>query len=138
MALRSIFRSSPLQKYPGAWMSPASSSYLEGKAKQTCSKSFWTCSRTDRKVGTQLSLWNPFSRRILSPYSSTNIRWWCSKSPSSLPWSEILPFRSVRVNLTKAVHREGWTLERVEDFPQLLQCKSGKRWVCGGTHMQLC
>ena len=134
MALRSVFRSPSLQKYSVAWMSPASSSCLEGRAKQACSKAFSTCSRTDRRIGTRLNLWNPLYDRILSPHLSTNIRWRCSKSVSSLPWSEILPFRSVRVNLTKAVHREGWTLERVEDFPQQLQCKSGKRWVWRKSH----
>ena len=87
------------------------------------------CSRTDRKYGTGWhTSWNSLFRnfdRILSPYSRGHVRWWCSETPVSLPWSEILPFRSVRVNLTEAVHREGWALKRMEDFPPLLQCKRG-------------
>ena len=39
-----------------------------------------------------------------------------------LPWSEILPFRSIRVNLTRA-QKKGWVLDRIEDFPGLLEGK---------------
>lgn len=41
-----------------------------------------------------------------------------------LPWSEILPFGSIRVNLTEA-QKEGWiwTLDTAEGFPDLLEGK---------------
>ena len=51
-------------------------------------------------------------------------RRWCR----SLPWSEILPYKSIRVNLTEAVMK-GWALKGIEDFPAMLQCKS-VRYVC--------
>lgn len=40
----------------------------------------------------------------------------------SLPWSELLPYRNIRVNLTEAVEK-GWALERVEDFSEMLHCE---------------
>jgi len=126
MTLRVFFR---LQRCPRArlLLAPtANRSYDSGKELNPICTPIHFCSRTDRKYGT--TSWNGLFRnfdRILSPYSRGHVRWWCSETPVSLPWSEILPFRSVRVNLTEAVHREGWALKRMEDFPPLLQCKRG-------------
>lgn len=41
----------------------------------------------------------------------------------TLPWSEVLPYRSVRVDLVHAT-AIGWALNRIEDFSPLLQSKS--------------
>lgn len=129
MTLRAVFR---LQRCPRArlLLTPTTSrSHDGGKKLNLICAPIHFCSRTDRRYGTgHHTSWNGLYRnfdRILSSYSSGHVRWWCSETPLSLPWSEIRPFRSVRVNLTEAVHRGGWALKRMEDFPPLLQCKSG-------------
>lgn len=42
---------------------------------------------------------------------------------SSLPWSEILPFRSVKIDLSSA-WRDGWRLQGRQDFTALLHSQS--------------
>ena len=63
---------------------------------------------------------NPF---LLNPYLSATpgVTFTRAYSSTSLPWSEIMLFRSICVNLTEAIS-QGWTLEGMEEeFPALLE-----------------
>ena len=51
------------------------------------------------------------------------VRFYSSTPLQTLPWTEIKPFMSVRVNLTTAVS-EGWALRHTNDFPHLLERES--------------
>ena len=59
-----------------------------------------------------------------------------SSSSPSLPWSEILPYRSVRIDLVSA-WREGWRLQQDQDFAAVLRCER-PRPVCGSTAVCVC